>query len=71
MLKPERILSYFLIPAFFFLFHVLLDLVFNVYGKFPWFSSVMHFAGGMMLALTFFLLLNYLNKKDILNPASS
>src|SRR3989344_7332153 len=63
MLRLERILSYFLIPAFFFLFHMFLDLVFNVYDRFPWFASVMHFAGGTMLAITFFLLMNYLNKE--------
>ena len=63
MLRLERILSYFLIPAFFFLFHMFLDLAFNVYDRFPWFASVMHFAGGTMLAITFFLLMNYLNKE--------
>ena len=63
MLKLEKILMYFTIPAFFYLFHMILDLVFNVYDRFLWFSSVMHFLGGLMLGVTFFLLLNYLNKE--------
>lgn len=63
MLRLDKILGYFLIPAFFFMFHMFLDLVLNIYEKFPWFSSVMHFLGGLMLGVTFFLLLNYLNKE--------
>ena len=45
------------------MFHMFLDLVFDVYDKFPWFASVMHFSGGIMLGITFFLLLNYLDKE--------
>ena len=63
MLKLDKILSYFLVPVFFFMLHMFLDLVFNIYDKFPWFSSVMHFAGGIILAFTFFPLLNYLNRE--------
>ena len=63
MLKLEKILIYFTIPAFFFMFHMFLDLVFDIYDKLPWFSSVMHFAGGAILAFTFFSLLNYLNRE--------
>ena len=63
MLRLDKILSYFLIPSFFFLFHMFLDLVFDIYEKFPWFSSVMHLAGGIILGITFFLLLNYLNRE--------
>ncbi len=63
MLRLDKILSYFLIPCFFFLFHMFLDLVFDIYDKFPGFATPMHFAGGFILTFTFFPLLNYLNKE--------
>ncbi|MEK6819833.1 MAG: hypothetical protein AABY03_01380 [Nanoarchaeota archaeon] len=40
-----------------------LDLVFDIYDKFPGFATPMHFAGGFILTFTFFPLLNYLNKE--------
>ena len=63
MLKLEKILMYLTIPVFFYMFHMFLDLVFDIYDRFPWFSNVMHLVGGMMLGITFFLLLNYLNRE--------
>jgi hypothetical protein len=42
---------------------MILDLAFDIYSKYPWFSSIMHLLGGLILGLTFFSLLNYLNKE--------
>src|SRR3989344_7408567 len=66
MLRLDKVLSYFLIPTFFYMFHMFLDLVFDIYTKFPWFSNVMHLLGGLMLGFTFFPLLNYLNEEKYL-----
>ncbi|MEK6842271.1 MAG: hypothetical protein AABX84_00490 [Nanoarchaeota archaeon] len=66
MLRLDKILTYFLIPTSFFLFHMFLDLVFDIYTKFPWFGNIMHFSGGIVLGFTFFPLLNYLNEEKYL-----
>lgn len=66
MLKPTKILSYFILPVYFYLFHLFLDFAFDVYTRFPGFSNVMHFSGGVILFFTFFPLLNYLNRENYL-----
>ncbi|MCK9595610.1 hypothetical protein M0R19_00265 [Candidatus Pacearchaeota archaeon] len=66
MLKLTKILNFFIIPVSFYLVHVFLDIVFDIYAKFPNFANVMHFSGGIILAFTFFPLLNYLNKEGFL-----
>lgn len=62
-MKLKKILSYFTLPVLFYLFHLILDFVFDVYTKFSWFDKLMHFSGGVVLAFTFFLILNYLQEE--------
>lgn len=63
MLKLKKFLSYLIIPVFFFLFHLFLYLVLDIYKRLPGFSNIMHFLGGVILAITFFSFLNYLQRE--------
>ena len=66
MLNTKKIFSYFILPVLFYLLHLFLDITFDIYTKFSWFDKLMHFSGGVILAFTFFPLLNYLHKENYL-----
>jgi hypothetical protein len=63
MIKIKKLFIYFIPPVLFYLFHIFLDIVFDVYVKFSWFDNLMHFTGGIVLAFTFFPLLTYFEKE--------
>jgi hypothetical protein len=62
-MKLKKISNYFALPVLFYLFHLFLNFVFDIYERFSWFDKLMHFFGGIILAFTFFPILNYLQKE--------
>ncbi len=63
MIKIKKLFIYFIPPVLFYLFHLFLDFTFDVYTRFSWFDNLMHFAGGIVLVITFFPLLTYFEKE--------
>jgi hypothetical protein len=62
-MKLKKIPNYFVLPVLFYFFHLFLNFVFDIYTRFSWFDKAMHFSGGIVLAFTFFPILNYLHKE--------
>ena len=68
----NKILSDLKTIAWFFIFPVLVLIVhffllfFNVYEIFPWFDMPIHFLGGMVVSVTYFLTLKYLQGENYL-----
>lgn len=66
-LEDLKIISWFFIfPIFVLIAHFFLLLFFNIYEIFPWFDIPMHFIGGVSVGYTYFLTLQYFQKKNYL-----
>jgi len=57
------IIGFFIFPIGILIEHVFL-LLFGVYRVFPWFDIPIHFIGGSSIGITYFLILEHLQKKD-------
>ena len=57
---------FFIFPVFVLITHVILLFLFNIYEVFPWFDMPMHFIGGISVAITYFLILQFFQKENYL-----
>jgi len=58
-----RILSFFIFPALVFIINLPLDFLYDLY---PWIDIPMHFFGGLSIAFTSVLFLNFFDEKNLL-----
>ena len=66
----KTIAWFFIFPVFVLVAHLFLLLFFNFYSIFPWFDIPMHFIGGISLGITYFLILQFFQKKNYLRMDS-
>ena len=62
----KTILEFFIFPIFVLFAHIFLILFSNFYELFPWFDIPMHFLGGIAVGYSYFLILQYLQRKNYL-----
>ena len=66
----KTIAWFFIFPVFVLVAHLFLLLFFNFYSIFPWFDIPMHFIGGISVGITYFLILQFFQKKNYLRMDS-
>jgi len=64
------IFGFFIFPIFIFILYIFLLFFSNIYEVFPWFDIPLHFIGGFAVGHSYFLILNFLQKKNYLKTNS-
>lgn len=68
--KFLRVLSFFIFPAFVWLFNIFITRGFHAYDVFPWIDIPMHFLGGFAVGYMFVLFLRFFDEENLMKIRS-